>query len=114
MEGEGLITYFVINSWQDKKDEEDREVEDVEGDGGPDVGGSSHEMGDRFFHPGSSNLRDPRRVECEKGDDGLDEEFDEHRLIIADGGGGGTRTHASLATQKISDLSQWPLCDASR
>lgn len=29
-------------------------------------------------------------------------------------GGGGTRTHASLAAQEISDLSQWPLCDTSR
>lgn len=114
MEGEGLIANFVRESWQDKENEEDREIEEIKGNGGPDVGGGSHEMGNRLFHPGSGDLGDPGCIEGEEGDERFDKDFDEHRLMIADGGGGGTRTHASLATQKISDLSQWPLCDASR
>ena len=83
MEGKCLIAYFVSKAWQDKEDEECREVEDIKGNGCPDVRGGGHEVGDGLFHPGGSDLRDPNRVEGEEGKEGFEKEFDEHKIILS-------------------------------
>lgn len=83
MESQCLVASLVRECWQNKEDEERREVEEVKSHGGDQVGGGGHEVRYSLFHPGSGNLRDPGRIEGEKGNERFNEEFDEHTIILS-------------------------------